>query len=130
MADKNDSNLVDASLVRISERFDRVDDKFDRVQTSLEKVTDRLGGIDVLMVRQQAILDEHVRRTNLLEEKLETDIKLVRQDLAEDLSAAITTERHAFIKDTLIWSAKVIGVLASSGGAILGVFKFIQHFLQ
>lgn len=40
----------------------------DRVLDKLDKIDDRLGIMDVTLVRNTASLEEHIRRTNLLEQ--------------------------------------------------------------
>lgn len=48
-----------------------MDDDFDRIHKKLDKIDDRLGSIDVTLAKQAVSLDEHIKRTNLLEKKLE-----------------------------------------------------------
>jgi len=45
-------------------------DKIDRVLEKLDTLDGRVDNIDVTMAKQSVILDEHVRRTNILEEEL------------------------------------------------------------
>lgn len=51
----------------VLERLDKIDDKFD---LKLSKVEDRLGSIDKTLVKQEAQLAEHIRRTELLEQEI------------------------------------------------------------
>jgi hypothetical protein len=39
-------------------------------EKKLDKIFDRLGSIDTTLVEQHAVLKEHIRRTNLLEEEI------------------------------------------------------------
>jgi hypothetical protein len=41
------------------------------LKEDFEKIHDRLNSIDVTLAKQSVLLSEHIRRTNLLEEKLE-----------------------------------------------------------
>lgn len=41
-----------------------------RLEDKLDKVVDKIGNIDVILGKQSVILEEHVKRTNLLELKL------------------------------------------------------------
>jgi archaellum component FlaC len=53
----------------------------DRFENKIDSIHDRLGSIDVTLAKQSVILDEHVKRTNLLEQKLEpveTYIKTIK----------------------------------------------------
>lgn len=43
----------------------------DRLEEKIDKVVEKTSSIDVTLAKQSVILDEHVRRTNLLEKKLE-----------------------------------------------------------
>jgi hypothetical protein len=43
----------------------------DKLLDKLEKIEARLNAIDVTLVKQHASLEEHIRRTNLLEAKME-----------------------------------------------------------
>lgn len=54
--------------------FDRIYDKIDKVENKLDMVQDgvylRLESIDKTLVRQEANLEEHMRRTELLEQEI------------------------------------------------------------
>lgn len=41
-----------------------------RIEEKLDKVVEKIGNIDVTLAKQSVILDEHVRRSNLLEAKM------------------------------------------------------------
>ena len=44
--------------------------KFDKIEEKLDKISEHLSDIDKTLVRNTSSLDEHIRRTNLLEEKM------------------------------------------------------------
>lgn len=43
----------------------------ERLEEKLDKIVEQIAEINVTMARNTASLDEHIRRTNMLEEKLE-----------------------------------------------------------
>ena len=47
-----------------------MDDKFQRLENKLDTLGDKLADIDKTLTRNTVSLEDHVRRTNLLEEKL------------------------------------------------------------
>lgn len=63
----------------------------DKIFEKIDKIDDRLNNIDVSLVRQTVSLEEHIRRTNLLEE----EIKPVK--------------RHVLMVEAIF---KIIGVLS------------------
>ena len=48
-----------------------MDDHFKRLESKIDKIDDRLGSIDRTLAANTVSLVEHVRRTNILESKLE-----------------------------------------------------------
>ena len=50
---------------------DHLDLHMNNVNSKLDKLDGRMDNVDVTLVKQQSILDEHVRRTNVLEAKVE-----------------------------------------------------------
>ena len=47
------------------------DDKITRIEDKIDKLGGHLSSIDVTLARQEASLSEHIRRTALLEDKIE-----------------------------------------------------------
>jgi len=45
--------------------------RFDKIDIKLNKIDDSLSSIDVTLAKQQVILDEHVKRTSQLEDRME-----------------------------------------------------------
>lgn len=41
------------------------------MENKLDKIIEKIASIDVTLAKQSVILEEHVKRTNLLEEKIE-----------------------------------------------------------
>lgn len=48
-----------------------IDDRLDSIDDSLKEIKESLNEMNVTSVKQQIILEEHIRRTNLLELKME-----------------------------------------------------------
>ena len=48
-----------------------MDDRLERIETKLDKVVDQIGEINETTAKQQVSLDYHIKRTDLLEKKLE-----------------------------------------------------------
>lgn len=46
------------------------EDKLDRIENKIDKIVDRIGSIDVTVAKQQVSLDEHIARTNILEDEI------------------------------------------------------------
>lgn len=53
--------------------------QFDRIYDKLDKIEDKLGDIDVTMVKQEENLREHMRRTDILEGEVKPIKKHVDQ---------------------------------------------------
>lgn len=96
-------------------------DALSRMESKLDKLDDRLDGVDKTLIEQKGILDEHVRRTDLLEKKIEADVRSVRDALPKDVEEQIRLQRNKF----LINVAKVLGVVAGLGGGGLGVKELV-----
>ena len=45
-------------------------DRLERIENKLDKVVDGIGVINVTLARNTSSLEEHVKRTNMLEEKI------------------------------------------------------------
>jgi hypothetical protein len=43
----------------------------DRIDAKLDKISDHIANIDVTLAKQEVSLHEHIRRTTLLEQKIE-----------------------------------------------------------
>lgn len=74
----------------------------ERVEGKLDRLDERLDGITQVLVKQEEQLAYHIKRTNLLEEKLEP------------------IEKHVALMNAL---AKIIIALIGVGGVIAGIFK-------
>lgn len=46
------------------------DKRLERIETKIDHITDKIVSLDITSAKQQTSLDEHIRRTNLLEEEI------------------------------------------------------------
>lgn len=70
-------------------------DKLDKIETSIAKLDERLDKIDVVLVRNTATLEEHIRRTDILEtyvqdrdEKVDAELVPIRNHVNAVTSGA------------------------------------------
>ena len=54
------------------DRFDRLESKLDKLDERLDKIDIHLGKVDITMSRNTDSLEEHMKRTELLEGQLES----------------------------------------------------------
>jgi len=81
------------------------DNRFDRIENKLDKITDHMANIDVTLAKQSVLLDEHIKRSNLLEAKL------------------APVEKHVAIINTIL---KILGGLAATGGGAHGIMHYLM----
>jgi hypothetical protein len=86
--------------------------RLERIESKIDKVVEHIGSIDVTLAKQSVILDEHIRRTNILEKKFEP---------VEEHVASV----HTSLK-TLKFALKILAILGASGG--LG--HTVLHYLM
>jgi len=77
----------------------------DKLDTKLDKISERLNSVDVTLAQQHESLKIHIRRTELLEEKLEP------------------VEKHVAMMSGAL---KLVGIL----GLIAGIFEGISVTLE
>lgn len=100
-----------------------------RIDLKLERIDERLDDQGKIMVHQQAILDEHVRRSDLLERKIEVETAAVAADLPRVIAERMKAESEALAekrKKQVIFLLKVGGGIA---GLSTGGFGFM-HLLK
>jgi hypothetical protein len=105
-------NLVVTTLSRIDEKLDKVDSRLDEHST--------------IMVRQQAILEEHMRRSDLLEKKIDKETATIKDEMPKVVDDQIRLARNKFLINAL----KAAGVLAGLGGAGVGAKQLIEATLK
>lgn len=82
-----------------------MDDTLKRLEAKIDKLDDRLDTVDKTLVLQEANLREHMKRSDLLEKKLEP------------------VEKHVNAVNTVF---KMIGVFASLGTIAKAIMMFIS----
>lgn len=119
--------LIDQKLDLFKEHFDT---HMGTVGKTLEKVDGRLDTIDVTLGKQQTVLEEHVKRTNLLEEARDLD----RKDIAEKLVAErkIVTEELEPLKvqSTQVKLLMKIGLAIVAAGGLGGAGFGIKQLIM
>lgn len=83
-----------------------MDDRLERIENKLDKVVDQIGEINETTTKQQVSLDYHIKRTDLLEKKLEP------------------VEEHVQLVSALF---KIIGGLAVVAGIISVIFQILSY---
>lgn len=92
-------------------------DALNRMDTKLDKLDDRMDGMASTLVKQQASLDEHIKRSDLLEKKIDLETRAIKEDLPKEVENQIRLQRNKF----LISAAKILGVIAGLGGGGFGL---------
>lgn len=98
-----------------------VAETLNRLDSKLDKLDDRLDGIDKTLIKQEAILDEHVKRTNLLESKMESDKVVAKEQLPKDIQDQLKLERHKLMMFVL----KILGVVAGTGAGGVAIKEIL-----
>lgn len=126
MPTKKGKGSGDDALGRVEQKLDLFKEHFDSHMTSvnvkLDKCDERLDKVDVTLGKQQVILDEHVRRTNLIEEKIDADKKDVDAKL-EPIKNHVSQ-----VKLFMKIAGYVLGGGAALGGAGMGIKELIGIF--
>lgn len=87
---------------------------FERLLDTSEKISDRQYEMNLTLVRLTTTVEEHVRRTNLLED----EIKTVREDL-QPIAAHVTLMQNTGKNVWLL--TKIIGIVGAVIGTLLKV---------
>jgi len=109
-------DLIDQKLDLFKEHFDN---RMGMVGKTLERMDERLDRVDVTMGKQQGILEEHVRRTNLLEEKIDDE----RKSIEEKVEPFKT--QHVQVKLLMKIGVAIIAA-GGLGGAGFGIKQLIS----
>lgn len=97
-----------------------------RIDTKIDKLDDRLDGMSTTLIRQESSIEEHVRRTNLLEARIEAEAKALVEMLPKEIEAQIKVQRNKF----LLTALKVLGIVAGTGGGGMAIKTIISWALQ
>lgn len=74
------------------------------LEDKIDSISEKITNIDVTLAKQSVVLEEHIRRTNLLEEKL------------------APVEKHVHMVNGAL---KAIGFIAIALGVVEGILKLI-----
>lgn len=88
-----------------------MDDKLDRVLNKIDNIDESLQDISITLAKQEVSLETHIKRTNLLEERVE----LLREEMRP-------VEQHVFYMHGAL---KALGILS----LLIGVLATIKHLL-
>lgn len=83
-----------------------MEDRLERIENKLDKVIDDIGNIKETTAKQQVSLDYHIKRTDLLEEKLEP------------------VEAHVHMISSMF---KIVGGIAVVAGIIGVIMQIIEY---
>jgi hypothetical protein len=82
--------------------------KLDRIEGKVDKVYDKLSELNTITVKQQVILDEHVKRSTMLEDKM------------------VPVEKHVARVDGALKLVGLIGVIAAIAESIAIVSEWLH----
>ena len=91
--------------------------RIDKLDTHLDRAATHLARVDVTLAKQSILLEEHIKRTNLLEDRLEGEI--VQQ--ADTLSPI---KKHVEGVGFLI---KFVGILGTIVGLVTAIYKIMGY---
>lgn len=57
-------------------------DRLERIDDHLQRVSSHGANVDVTLAKQSVLLEEHIKRTNLLEDRMESEVERQNQTLA------------------------------------------------
>lgn len=107
----SDFKRLDDRLNRIEDKVDKLVDKIDQ---KLQGVENRLDSMDKTLVKQEANLEAHMKRSDLLEESqgnLENAVKPILKVYTIAWGLTTIFAGVSFILATIITVLKIIGVL-------------------
>lgn len=104
--------LVAEALTRIDGKLDKLDDKLDEQGKTLTK--------------QQVSIDEHIRRSDLLEKKIDLETQQIKEALPKEVEAQIKLQRNKFLINAL----KILGVIAGTGGGGMAIKEGVTWALK
>lgn len=107
--------------------LERLEIKIDKIEAKTDRLDSRLDSSDKTLVKQEANLGEHMRRTDRLEklyEEVREENKTAVTKLSEDLKPV---KKHvAYMEGAL----KGLGVLAGVITLIGGIIKIAEYFIS
>ena len=58
----------------MEKRFDKIDGRLNSIDSVLKDINTHLASVDITLVKQHSSLEYHIKRTDLLESKIETPL--------------------------------------------------------
>ena len=98
---------------RIESKLDKLDERLDRFENTLAEISISLVKLQAIDERNTSSLEEHIRRTNLLEQHQDNQMLVLEQKM-KPLSDLVTTVQTV---------VKICGGLAVVIGLIAAVYK-------
>lgn len=90
--------------------------RLDRIDDHIGKIASHSANVDVTLAKQSVLLEEHIRRTRLLEERVEQEA----QDVTETMAPI---KRHV---EGLQFLMRAVGVVTSIAALVAGVLKLLS----
>lgn len=91
-------------------------DKIDKVLEKLDKIDERVDRIDVTLGKQEVHLEEHIRRTNILEGQIKENEVRAEKDLAP-------IKKHVTLVNTVV---KILIFLGGLAGVALTLKQLLE----
>jgi len=96
-----------------------------RIETQLDAINEHLFGIKQILGAQQSSIDEHIRRTNLLEEKIEGETKQIKSELKPILDQGQQFQGFLKFGKAALKVGGLIAALSAGGFGIKELVGFI-----
>ena len=117
-------------MEQMRELFDKLEERFskklDKVEDKIDKLGDASVANTVQLANNTASLNEHMRRTEILEEEVRTsrsqmrDMEIRQDDVEKSVSFITNIPKYIYI--LIKWSAAI----STSSGAIYAIIKLIS----
>lgn len=138
MAPRKDTK-AEVSMERIETKLDlfkeHIDKQLSSVDSKLDRIDSRVDVIEVTLGKQHSSLEEHIRRTNLLEQKIHNETTDLGKRIDAESKAVVESlepikMQSKQVKMILKIIATILGAGAAGGGAGLGIHKLVEIILS
>ena len=105
----------------------------DKLEGKLDKLDDRIDGISVTLAKQQVSLDEHIRRTDVLEKHVKDVQKELPAEVAKHVDEhfkKVNKARWEQFKVFVKVAGKTLSIAATSGLFSVGTYKIVQVLIK
>lgn len=100
----------------MNSRLENIESKLEKIESKQDKILDEIIENKIINTRNTASLEEHIKRTNMLQEELNV--------LKEELKPV---EKHVAMVSGALKLLGVISLLASLTVAIFNIIKIFHH---